>query len=186
MWWSATSSTDEVVAQIREAYAKAKAKPMPPVVLPEEPKQTAPREIIEEAPIELGHMHMSWHIPELRHADIPVLDVLAVVLGSGRSSRLYQQLREKQGLVQFRLTPGLTIPAIRGCSASACWWTRTNSPPARDAALAEVERVKNEGDLAGGSHARPSNNLSPPRSPRARPCRARRRTWAEAGWRPMI
>src|SRR5512135_2037462 len=89
---------EEVVGQIREAYAKAKARPLPPVVLPEEPPQTAPREVIEEAPIELGYFYFAWHIPELRHPDVPVLDVLAVLLGSGRSSRLYQEVREKQGV----------------------------------------------------------------------------------------
>src|SRR5208337_997169 len=83
----------EAVSQIRDAYAKAKARPLAPVVLPEEPRQTAPRETVEEAPIELGHFHFAWHIPELRHPDVPVLDVLAVLLGSGRSSRLYQQVR---------------------------------------------------------------------------------------------
>src|SRR3954465_6575534 len=41
---------EEVITQIREAYAKAKAKAISPVVLPEEPRQTAAREIIEEAP----------------------------------------------------------------------------------------------------------------------------------------
>src|SRR5881396_2599844 len=41
----------EVVHQIREAYAKSRARPLAPVVLPEEPRQTALREIIEEAPI---------------------------------------------------------------------------------------------------------------------------------------
>ena len=41
---------DEVIAQIRAAYEKSKARPLPPMVLPEEPKQTAPREIVEEAP----------------------------------------------------------------------------------------------------------------------------------------
>jgi zinc protease len=71
--------TDEVLAQIKKAYEKAKSKSLPPAVLPEEPKQTAPREVIEEAPIELGHFHFSWHIPELRHADVPVLDVLAEI-----------------------------------------------------------------------------------------------------------
>src|SRR2546422_712940 len=55
---------DEVVAQLRGAYDKAKAKALPPMVLPEEPKQTAAREIVEEAPIELGHFHFAWHIPE--------------------------------------------------------------------------------------------------------------------------
>ena len=90
---------DEVVAQIRKAYEKTKTRALPPVVLPEEPKQTAPREIVEEALIELGHFHFAWHVPELRHPDVPVLDVLAVLLGSGQSSRLYQQVREKQGVV---------------------------------------------------------------------------------------
>src|SRR5262249_14824163 len=71
-------SHDEVVAQIRGAYAQTKARALPPVVLPFEPKQTAPREIIEEAPIELGHFHFAWHIPDLRHPDLPILDVLAV------------------------------------------------------------------------------------------------------------
>src|SRR5258706_15400454 len=50
---------EEVVAQIREAYAKSKARAIPSIVLPEEPKQPAPREIIEEAPIELGHLHFA-------------------------------------------------------------------------------------------------------------------------------
>src|SRR5271165_5613555 len=44
---------NEVVAQIREAYAKSKARPIPPSVLPEEPRQIAARELVEEAPIEL-------------------------------------------------------------------------------------------------------------------------------------
>ena len=86
------------------------------MVLPDEPKQTAPREIIEEAPIELGHLHFAWHIPELRHPDVPVLDVLAVLLGSGRSSRLYQQVRERQGVVHHA-DAWTYNPGSRACSA---------------------------------------------------------------------
>src|SRR5208337_1238763 len=48
---------DEVVAQIKAAYAKSKSRAMPPMVLPMEPGQTAAREIIEESPVELGHVH---------------------------------------------------------------------------------------------------------------------------------
>ena len=132
---------DEVVAQIQGAYAKAKAKAIAPVVLPEEPRQTAPREIVEEAPIELGHVHMSWHIPELRHPDVAILDVLAVVLGNGRSSRLYQELREKQGLTHsvdaWTYSPG--NPGLIGISALV---DADKFAAARDAALAEVERLK--------------------------------------------
>jgi zinc protease len=132
---------DEVVAQIKSAYAKSKSRAMPPSVLPLEPKQTAPREIIEEAPIELGHLHFAWHIPELRHADIPVLDVLSVLLGSGRSSRFFQQVRERQGVVHhvdaWTYSPGL--PGIFGVSAII---DAEKFSAAQVAILAEIEKIK--------------------------------------------
>ena len=132
---------DEIVAQIRDAYAKTKSKPLPPLVLPEEPKQAAPREVIEEAPVELGHFHFAWHIPDVRHPDVPVLDVLAVLLGSGRSSRLYQQVREKQGLVNYvdawTYNPG--NPGLFGMSAVV---DPDKFEKARDAMLAEIQRVR--------------------------------------------
>jgi zinc protease len=132
---------DEVVAQIKEAYAKTRARPLPPVVLPAEPKQTGLREIIEEAPIELGHFHLTWHIPEMRHPDVPVMDVLSVLLGAGRSSRLFQQVRERQGVAHhvdaWTYSPGL--PGVFGMSAIV---DGEKFAAARDAMLAEVEKVK--------------------------------------------
>ncbi|HEX4343145.1 MAG TPA: pitrilysin family protein, partial [Verrucomicrobiae bacterium] len=131
----------EVIAQIKESYAKSKAKALPPVVLPAEPKQTASREIIEEAPIELGHMHFAWHIPDLRDPDVPILDVLAALLGSGRSARLYQEVREKQGVVHhvdaWTYSPG--NPGLFGMSAIV---DADKFEAARDAMLAEVEKMK--------------------------------------------
>lgn len=91
--------SDDAISQINEAFAKNKNKPLSPLVLLEEPRQTAPRDVVEEAPIQLGYMHMSWHVPDARHPDMPALDVLATLLGNGRSSRLYQNVREKLGLV---------------------------------------------------------------------------------------
>ena len=132
---------DDVVAQIKTAYAKTKSQAMPPSVLPLEPKQTGERTIIEEATVELGHVHFAWHIPELRHADIPVLDVLAVLLGSGRSSRLFQQVREKQGVVHhvdaWTYSPGL--PGLFGVSAVV---DGDKFEAANAAILAEIEKIK--------------------------------------------
>lgn len=91
--------SDDAISQINEAFAKNKNKPLSPLVLLEEPRQIAPRDVVEEAPIQLGYMHMSWHVPDVRHPDMPALDVLATLLGNGRSSRLYQNVREKLGLV---------------------------------------------------------------------------------------
>jgi len=132
---------DDVVAQIRQAYAKTKSRAMPPMVLPAEPRQTAAREIIEEAAIELGHLHFAWHIPDVRHPDVPMLDVLAVLLGSGHSSRLYQEVREKKGLVHYAdawtYNPG--NPGLFGLSAMV---DADKFTEACAALLAEVERLK--------------------------------------------
>src|SRR6516164_1143465 len=132
---------DEVLAQIKQAYANTKAKAMPPVVLPEEPRQTAEREVLEEAPIELAYFYIAWHIPELRHPDVPLLDVLAVLLGNGRSSRLYQSVREKQGLVHsadaWTYSPG--APGLFGLSGTA---DAEKFHAAREAVLAELEKLK--------------------------------------------
>lgn len=132
---------EDIVAQIREAYAKTKARALPPMVLPVEPRQTAAREIIEESAIELGHVHIAWHIPEVRHPDVPILDVLAVLLGSGRSSRFYQEIREKQGLVHYAdawtYNPG--NPGLFGISAMV---DAEKFIPARDALFVELEKLK--------------------------------------------
>jgi zinc protease len=131
----------EVVEQIRTAFAQSKAKPMPPMVLPPEPRQTAPREIIEESAIELAHFHIAWHIPDVRHPDLPALDILAALLGHGRSSRLFREVREKQALVTgadaWTYTPGET--GLFGMSAVL---DAAKYIPAREALLAEIQRVQ--------------------------------------------
>ncbi|HEY5910948.1 MAG TPA: pitrilysin family protein [Verrucomicrobiae bacterium] len=132
---------DLVVEQIRAAYAATKAKPLPPVVLPAEPKQTAKRIVTEEAPIELGYFHLAWHIPELSHPDVPVLDVLAALLGNGRSSRLYQQVRENAGLVHsvdaWTYSPG--APGLFGISGAV---DPDKYLPAAQAIAAEVAKMQ--------------------------------------------
>lgn len=134
---------ESVETQIRQAFAGVKAKPQPPSVLPEEPHQAAPRELVEEAPIELGHFHVAWHIPDLRHPDIPALDVLATLLGSGHSSRLYQAVRERKGLAHsvdsWSYNPG--HPGLVGLSAVV---DAAKFPEAHDALLLEVGRMKEE------------------------------------------
>jgi zinc protease len=134
---------DQAVEQIRKAFAQSKAKPLPPLVLPQEPRQTAPRETIEEAPIELAHFHFAWHIPDVRHPDVPALDILAVLLGHGRSSRLFREVREKKGLVTaveaWTYTPG--DEGLFGLSAVG---GTDRFDPARQALLWEIERVQTE------------------------------------------
>ena len=133
----------EVVAQLREAFKNSKAQPLAPEFLPAEPRQTAPREVVEEAAIELGHLHYSWHIPDLRHADVPALDVLAVILGQGHSSRLFQEVRERAGLVHsvdaWTYNPGL--PGLFGMSAM---FDAAEFDDVKTALLGQIDRVRRE------------------------------------------
>jgi zinc protease len=111
--------------------------------MPIEPKQTAPREVIEEAPVELGHFHYAWHIPEIRDADVPVLDVLATLLGNGHSSRLFQELRERRGLVHsidaWTYNPG--NPGLLGISGVV---DGARFEECRGAIRAELDKIKND------------------------------------------
>ncbi|MHB8520817.1 MAG: M16 family metallopeptidase [Limisphaerales bacterium] len=134
---------DEVIAQIHAAFAGSPARPQPSFVLPPEPKQTAPREVVEEASLELGHFHFSWHIPDLRHPDVPALDVLATLLGSGRSARLYREVREKLGLVHS-IDAWTYNPGNAGLFGLSAVVDGNQFSAARDAMLIEIERIRNE------------------------------------------
>ena len=70
----------------------------PVLVLPE-PTQLAPRALHRHEDVELTRAGLSWQIPGLTHVDAPVLDLLAVLLGQGDSSVLWQEIREKARLV---------------------------------------------------------------------------------------
>ncbi len=133
----------EATDQIRQAYAKTKARALSSLVLPREPRQTAPRDIIEEAPIELGYFHFAWHVPDIRHPDMPALDILASLLGSGRSSRLFQQVREKKGLVTSA-DAWTYSPGEQGLFGMSAVMPADKFAAARDAMLEEVERVSHQ------------------------------------------
>ena len=90
---------------------------------------------------------MAWHIPEVTSPDVPALDLLSTILGDGRSSRLYQRVREEAGLAfgisAFSYTPG--DPGLFGIDA-------TLDPKKREAAeqlaLQIVDEVKQSGVTA--------------------------------------
>ena len=133
-----------VIQQIGEEYANQACRPLLPAVLPQEPRQAAARQQVEEAPIELGHFHFAWHIPDIRHPDVPALDVLGTILGEGRSSRLFRQVRERLSLAHsvdaWTYSPGSS--GLIGISGVA------DGPKCADAwkaILAEVERAQENG-----------------------------------------
>jgi zinc protease len=59
---------------------------------------------------ELSRLALAWHIPEITHPDVPAIDLLAGILGDGRSSRLYRRCARTKRLAfsvsAFSYTPG--------------------------------------------------------------------------------
>lgn len=70
-----------------------------PVLVPIEPLQLGARADHRFEDVEITRAALAWPIPGLAHPDAPVLDLLASVLGNGDSSILWQEIREKAGLV---------------------------------------------------------------------------------------
>jgi zinc protease len=66
---------------------------------PEEPPQTELRKIIKKAPVQQVYLNLAWHIPELTHEDMYPLNILEIILGQGKSSRLYTRLKMDANLV---------------------------------------------------------------------------------------
>lgn len=81
------------------------------------------------------YLELGWHTPGTLHEDTPALDVLAVVLGQGRASRLYRSVRD-EGLVAsisaYNYTP--TSVGVFGIGAEC-------DPPDTDAALGRMGAV---------------------------------------------
>ncbi|MDB6118079.1 MAG: Peptidase inactive domain protein [Verrucomicrobiaceae bacterium] len=91
--------TDAVLAAAKEHFGAWQRQPYAPVMLPVEAPQHAPRVNSRTFATELTRVSIGWPIPGDADLDKAALDVLAFLLGSGRSSRLFQELREKRGIV---------------------------------------------------------------------------------------
>ena len=101
---------ERIRSDAEELLGFAKRGPLEPVILPEEPRQLGRRETSQSFASDLAYFNLGWHVPGVSHDDMAALDAASVVLGGGASSRLYQQLREKEGLVYgvgaYAYTPG--------------------------------------------------------------------------------
>lgn len=66
---------------------------------PEEPTQTEPQAIAGRGDVRELHLSIAFHVPGLVHTDASALDVGAILLGQGDSSRLVREVRRNRQLV---------------------------------------------------------------------------------------
>ncbi|XHU95274.1 MAG: insulinase family protein [cyanobacterium endosymbiont of Rhopalodia gibba] len=84
------------VKQLAQVYfGRYSAKPKPPRVTEVEPQQTEAKEVTLELLSQPWYLE-GYHRPAITHPDHAVYEVMATLLSSGRTSRLYQSLVEKK------------------------------------------------------------------------------------------
>jgi zinc protease len=89
---------EDVLAQVRRLYGSVESRPTELPQVPEEPTQSKLKYRQMKGDITRTYLKMGFHIPGQLHPDFFALDVLAHILGYGRSSRLSRTLVEEKRL----------------------------------------------------------------------------------------
>ena len=106
-----------------------------PVFIPNEPAALASRTHQIEDDVEIVRGGLAWAIPGLTHRDAASLDVLAMILGHGDSSVLWQNLREKA-----RLVHSIDAVSWNPGAHGLFYLSIVCDPEQRDAALKAIDR----------------------------------------------
>jgi zinc protease len=93
----------DVTAERLIALAKKYLEPIPrhdppPPVRTKEPEQLGERRVTVKKPAQLPIQMIAYHVPEATHPDAKVLDLVATVLSTGQSSRLYKRMVDEEAL----------------------------------------------------------------------------------------
>jgi zinc protease len=139
---------EAVHAQLAAIFAKHPRRPLPDILLPREPAQLGRREQHTEFPTELTRIGFAWHVPEITHPDLPALDLLATVLGGGRSARLYRRLREELGIVH-NIDAWCYTPASAGMFGIDAVLDPERRETVQAEVFAQLAAIANDGVAAG-------------------------------------
>ncbi len=133
----------EVLRVVVSLAGSLKRASNPPYVLPPEPPQLAPRSVEKALPIaRLTKACLGFRTVPLTDPDLYALDVLAIILGDGRTSRLYQAVRDNKGLVLSISAWSWTPPFAQGQFSISMDLSYENLAQAVDAVWAELSDVK--------------------------------------------
>lgn len=115
-----------------------------PVTIYTEPKQHGLRCRRKKFAIPASKLTLAWQIPAMDHPDTPALDLLATILGSGRSSRLYQNIRERTDLCHHIGAWCMSDPECPGLFAVSAVADHCKRDELQQAILHQIELLQNE------------------------------------------
>lgn len=113
-------------------------------IIQEEPRQISPRYIEKEFPTEVARLMMGFQTVNVFHADLAALDVLALILAKGESSRLYQAVKEEKELVHY-ISGASYTPTFTGLFFISSYLDTENIDKTISAVWEEIKKVQDEG-----------------------------------------
>jgi predicted Zn-dependent peptidase len=139
----------DALAKAARAFAGLRATPVPrrlrllravePALTP---RPEAPVEVREPRRTAAAWIAIGYVGVRAEHRDWAPLQVLTTILGSGLSSRLFVEIRDRQGLV-YSIGSGFGVRAAGAPVLMSAGTDPVNAPRVVQAMLAEVERFKN-------------------------------------------
>ena len=133
----------EVIKQIGTLTKDFTRRPFRPLSLPEEPRQLGPRKAIKTSPmVRLSKVVIGFPNVKLTHPDLYPLDVLAMIIGQGRSSRLYKKLKDEKDLVLSVGASNWTPSFARGIFIITMSLPEKNIDQSMDVIRKTVENLK--------------------------------------------
>jgi zinc protease len=118
--------------------------PSPEVFIPADPPQTAPRLARDTFTIPASRILMAWKVPPLHDPASPALDLLAIILGQGRSSRLHRKLREETDLAVEISASHWTYPEREGLFLVSAETEPSKVALLTDAVHREMKRIETD------------------------------------------
>lgn len=133
------------LALVRKYYGGYTHSPQSiPQVYTVEPEQTGPRRVTVQRSGEIGMVGLAYKVPEARHADYAALNVLGMILGSGKTSRFYRALTDKSLTLNAVAFAGFNHdPALLQVYTFVA--PGITHDQVEKALLAEIDRVKKDG-----------------------------------------
>jgi zinc protease len=89
---------EEAKALVTALTADCKIVSGPEPHIQADPPQVGPREGFDTFDVPTSRLCLSWKAPAIDHPDAPAYDLLAAILGRGKSSRLHRTLRDQREL----------------------------------------------------------------------------------------
>ncbi len=138
-------NASEIRDQLTACFEKYPRMPLEPVTIAEEPPQLGMQEARDTFPTDLSRMNIAWRAPGATSPDAPAVEVLSAVLGTGTSSILNTEVREKKGLVH-QIGAGLyTLTPKEGLIYVGAIADPDKRAAAEKEIFAQVEKVAREG-----------------------------------------